>query len=357
MPAAMSVVEETMSYKEQTHALRLAIIGVGIAGQSHLLDAITASGINVVAVCASQQASAAQVASDFGIAAAYSDVSQMLREQQPEAVVVATPPSLLALHTAACLEAHADVLVEKPLAASQRDLNRISTLLSSSGRRLVVAYTRRYRRAWYTASRWLSTGRIGSVNQILCHWQGPYRWRYAPTASTYRANPAKRVAGILLDSGSHILDALLYLTGQLGTIISAALEIDELTQADVAARIVLQQSSGVRVSIIIEDGYEEEQRLVTIQGQSGTITLDEQGATLTTAEDTIYIPDGYRARPVDDLLSLRHNHPIHGTSFEEACAIVTSLLRIYERARHPLLRSPRWFRPRAKVLARLSGAC
>ena len=336
--------------------LRLAVIGVGIAGQSHLLDAVTTPSIEVVAVCARHQERAFHVASDFGIPAAYSDLKRMLEEQYLHAVVVATPPSVLAAHTATCLRAGIDVLSEKPLATHRYAMQELADMQCTSGRNLIVAYTRRYRTAWAAAREWIASDQIGSIVRIACHWCGPYRERYSPSATTYRADPKQRVAGVMLNSGSHALDAILYLMGAVGGVATAELQMDQVSGVDVGGIIELHHPSGASVILDFQDGAHEETKFVRIEGTGGKISIDDEAAHLHRHNGpSTRVADSYHRRPIDDLIAARRGEPTCGASLSEAAEIVRCLIRIYEMAGQPLYMP--WQRPRAKALARLSGAC
>jgi predicted dehydrogenase len=337
--------------------IRLAVVGVGIAGQSHLLDAVTSSEIEVVAVCSRRKESVEGVAADFGVSFAYSNFHAMLDEQSLDAVIIATPPNVIATLTATSLRAGLDVVAEKPLATAQHQLDNLNHVLLESGRSLVVAYTRRYRKAWSAARKWISDGQIGKLLEVECLWRGPYRERYSPTSRSYRADPSQRVAGVFLDSGSHALDAVLYLTGQIGNVLQANLIIDDMSGADIGGNVVLEQSGGAKVLLDIQDiSSVEEIKTVRLIGTVGSIEVDDYSARLNTNDGSkVEILDGYWQRPVDDLLAIRKSQHTFGASLAEACETVRCLIYIYSIAQQPIRNV--WRRPRAKAWARLNGAC
>lgn len=344
------------AFLPRTHHLRLAVVGVGIAGQSHLLDAVTVSDIDVIALCSRQQENAERVAHNFGIPFAYSNLEHMLREQSLDAVIIATPPHVQAVQAALCLHAHLDVLVEKPFAARQHHVREVARALSDSGRFLRVAYTRRYKTAWRQARQWIATGQIGALMTINCSWCGPYRQRYSAVASTYRADPVQRIAGVVLDSGCHALDAILYLTGEVGNVCSVNLEFDEHNQADIAGMVTMTQSTNTTVTLHFQDGAHKEIQSVALEGTGGTIVIDNDGATLQRKNGaTEHIADHYDRRPVDDLLAHHNGQTTYGASFVEASQTIQCVREIYRFSARPL--QPPWRKPRAKALARLSGAC
>lgn len=313
--------------------------------------------MEVVAVCSRRPEPARRVAADFGVPSVYSDLRAMLAEQTLDAVVIATPPNVMAAQAAASLLAGLDVLAEKPLATNRRQLDELGRALKESGRNLIVAYTRRYRRAWMAARDWVSKNKIGSLRTIECLWRGPYRERYSSNGLTYRADPAQRVAGVLLDSGSHALDAVLYMTGMLGNVTQAELARDGTDGADISGMVSITQPSGVKVLLDFQSVLQDEEtKFVRVTGDAGSIEIGDHSARLRTEDgSTSETVDEYMRRPVDDLSAVRDGECTFGASSAEAGATVLCLLQAYTLARQPLNRD--WQRPRAKAWGRLNGAC
>jgi len=332
------------------------VIGAGIAGRSHLLDAVSSPGLDVTAVCCRRIESAASAANDFGVAHAYDDIASMLREQRPQAVVVATPPALLAQHVRMCMVAGCDVLAEKPLGTRSLHASHLRQLEAETGAQLRIAYPRRYRAAWRRAAAWIRAGRIGRLKRVECRWSGPYRSRHSPDAPTYRADPAQRVAGAVLDSGSHALDAILHLTGEVGEVEEAQIVVDDRCRTDVGCRVRLRQRRDMQAVLILQDDRrDEERRVAVITGTAGTIVIDDREARLRCRDGDDCCRDRDVRRPVDDLLAFSQGGVALGCTPDEAGAVLAAIGSIYRRAGTPLP-SP-WRRPRAKAWARPSGAC
>lgn len=101
-----------------------AVIGTGWFGRAHARN--YAQDSNLVAVCDVNEALAANVASEYKDVRAYSDVSEMLKNESIEAVSVVTPPSEIPNLTELCAKAGISVLMEKPLGL---DLESVKNLL------------------------------------------------------------------------------------------------------------------------------------------------------------------------------------------------------------------------------------
>lgn len=345
-----------MNMIANSNPLKIAVIGVGLAGQSHLFDAVTSPNVKVVAVCSKHVVHANAVADYFGVPVAYTDIEQLLLRETPDACVVATPPSIIGTHTIQCLSYGAYVLAEKPLAIFNTDFVKINDLLSQSEDRLSIAYTRRYRHAWRTVRSWIENQLIGMILQIDCCWEGPYRNRYLPSTNTYRGDYNQRIGGVLLDSGCHALDAVQFLTGEIGKVISANVFIDKDADVDVEASVTLEQTSGARVYLDIVSSLGDEKRVVKITGSKGTIIIDEEKAIyLDKNGQKTECTDYYIQRPIADLLKMRNGEQIMGANFFEAKSVVGAIVQSYCLCNFPLKKT--WRRPRAKPISRVQGAC
>src|SRR5438128_733686 len=100
--------------------VRTAIIGCGKVGRIHAAALRSLAESNLVGVCDSDPARAADFAAKYQTTA-YTDLEQMFREAAPQAVCICTPHPLHADAVIRAAKAGVSALVEKPLAASLAD--------------------------------------------------------------------------------------------------------------------------------------------------------------------------------------------------------------------------------------------
>jgi predicted dehydrogenase len=123
----------------------------------------------------------------------------MLERHSPEILHMATPPeSHLELVRLACGARVPVVICEKPLAASAGEARQIVVLCRQVGTALLVNHERRYSRDYRLARERVASGRFGELASI----DGRLHMG--------RGHPP---ADILWDDGTHLLDALRFLTG------------------------------------------------------------------------------------------------------------------------------------------------
>ena len=140
----------------------------------------------------------------------YADHRSLLAAASPDAVEIATPHALHAAHIIDSFQAGCHVLVEKPLVISTEEARQALAKRDEAGKVLLVSYQRRYEPNFRYVRQVVSSGVLGKlefVSAVLS--QG---WMQLSRAK-WRQNPELSGGGMLLDTGSHLLDFLLFATG------------------------------------------------------------------------------------------------------------------------------------------------
>jgi scyllo-inositol 2-dehydrogenase (NAD+) len=139
----------------------VAVIGVGLMGRRHAENAASRiPGAALVAVCDHASDVARRVAGELG-AEASSSIDALLGRRDVHAVVVASPSRFHAEHAIAALDAGKDVLVEKPMAHTLADCDRMLAAAEAARARLQVGFMRRYDPAYAEAERLVASGVLG----------------------------------------------------------------------------------------------------------------------------------------------------------------------------------------------------
>jgi UDP-N-acetylglucosamine 3-dehydrogenase len=121
--------------------LRLAIIGAGIMGANHGRVARSMPEFTVSAICDPDLSRAQAVASSLG-ATATSDVDEAIA--LADAVVLATPSNTHGELGLRVLKANRDLLVEKPIATTVEDAERLVEAAHANDRVLMVGHVERF---------------------------------------------------------------------------------------------------------------------------------------------------------------------------------------------------------------------
>lgn len=144
-------------------AFRAAVVGVGHLGRHHARILAAAPGVELAAVVDVDPARARAVAADVGTAA----VRDVLEVDPPvDGVVVAVPTRDHLRVGLPLLEAGVAVLVEKPIAASTAEADRLIEAAAASGATLAVGHTERHNPAVAAALPLISAPRFIEVHRL-----------------------------------------------------------------------------------------------------------------------------------------------------------------------------------------------
>ncbi|MDX2207528.1 MAG: bi-domain-containing oxidoreductase [Gemmatimonadales bacterium] len=123
----------------------LGFIGSGNYATAVLIPAFKASGAQLLSVASSTGVTGLHAARKFGFQSTTTDTQQLLDDPRVEAVVISTRHDSHAALTVAALDAGKHVFVEKPLALSVEELERVRTAWETKGDRiLMVGFNRRF---------------------------------------------------------------------------------------------------------------------------------------------------------------------------------------------------------------------
>jgi predicted dehydrogenase len=175
-----------------TGRLPVGVIGVGALGQHHARHLAGLREVRLVGVCDIDAGRAAKVAAELGTAA-FVEVDDLLA--RVEAVTVAVPTPAHVDVGLRALELGIPVLMEKPLAATLLEADRLIAAASRHRLQLQVGHIERYNRALRAAEPYLD---------------GP---RYLESQRLAPFQPRGTDVAVVLDLMIHDLDLVLHLTG------------------------------------------------------------------------------------------------------------------------------------------------
>jgi scyllo-inositol 2-dehydrogenase (NAD+) len=139
----------------------IAVVGTGVMGRRHAENAArSVPGARLAALFDADRAVANRVASELE-ADACGSLEQLLARDDVDVVAIASPSRFHAEHAVAALEAGKDVLLEKPMAHSLADCDRIIGAAARAKRRLQIGFMRRYDPAYAEAKRLIASGALG----------------------------------------------------------------------------------------------------------------------------------------------------------------------------------------------------
>jgi predicted dehydrogenase len=224
--------------------IRLALVGCGkVAEVFHLPALSKVHGFTLSAVLDVNPSRALALAAMSGASGVH--VASDLRDLvgRCDAALVALPNYL---HASACiplLEQGCHVLVEKPMAVSAEECDRLIAAARGSGAVLSVAMVRRFIAAYELARELISQRTFGPIRRIRVAEGVAYNW---PATTGFFLKKAEAGGGVLVDFGSHVLDALLWWLGDLTV---SAYEDDAYGGVEAECHAQCTSTAGVAVDI------------------------------------------------------------------------------------------------------------
>jgi myo-inositol 2-dehydrogenase / D-chiro-inositol 1-dehydrogenase len=192
--------------------LRFGLIGYGAWGKHHAAAIRDAPGLTLAGVACRREASAAAARQDLSGIPVYRDYRELLRDPSIDAVDIVTPNHLHGEIGVAALEAGKDVLLEKPMAVTAAECDRLIAVAERSGRVLSIGHELRVSVQWSAIKAMLDAGEIGEpLYALVTLFRFPYRpgaggWRYA----------ADRVGSWILEEPVHFFDFVMWYFEPLG---------------------------------------------------------------------------------------------------------------------------------------------
>ncbi len=147
--------------------LRVVVIGCGqVWEHCHLPALRTLHELEVVGLVDSNVDRVNTIADRLAVTRRYSDYRVMLKETDADVVAVCTPPRLHADIGLAVLDAGKHLFMEKPLALSLHDADRLVNHASASSGKALVGFNLRWHRLVREAGVMLTRGRLGRLETM-----------------------------------------------------------------------------------------------------------------------------------------------------------------------------------------------
>jgi UDP-N-acetylglucosamine 3-dehydrogenase len=241
--------------------IRTAVIGVGSMGKNHARVYTELPDVQLVGVADADGEIAGAVGKRLGVKA-YQDYQEMLAAEHPEAVSIAVPTALHMEVAMAAMQAGADILIEKPIAATVDEAKFLIEQASVLGRKLMVGHIARFNPAIQVLKQKLEAGALGRIFQIICRRVGPF--------------PARiRDVGVVVDLAPHDPDIMRYLTGLEPLRVYAETEQRIHTQHEDLMSGLLRFPDGVTGTLEINWLTPTKVREVLVLGERGLFRVDD----------------------------------------------------------------------------------
>lgn len=188
--------------------LGIGVVGLGLIGQKRIAAAGDSFVIRTVHDIDRSLANNVGKQLDVQVS---NDLEGLLRRKDVDVVVVATPHDQLESVALRATEFGKHVLIEKPGGVSSVGLKRISNAALASNRVVHVGFNHRFHPSLLRTKQLISGGEYGPLLWIRGRYGHGGRPGYE---NEWRADRSRSGGGELLDQGSHLIDLVRFLVGE-----------------------------------------------------------------------------------------------------------------------------------------------
>jgi predicted dehydrogenase len=241
--------------------LKAAVIGVGSMGQHHPRVYTEIASTDLVGVADVNRETSERIAHRHHTSA-YTDYRDLLSQEQPDIVTVAVPTRHHREVVETVMESGADVLVEKPIAATVEEGEALIAKADALDRKLMVGHIVRFSPVIQALKAHLDDGELGRIFQIVCRRVGPF--------------PARiRDVGVVVDLAPHDLDVMRFISGHEPVRVYAETEQRIHTDHEDLVTAQIRFNDGFTGMLEINWLTPVKIREVTVLGENGMFRADD----------------------------------------------------------------------------------
>lgn len=254
--------------------LKWGLIGCGDISRKRVAPALRdLPNCDLVAVSRANFEQAESFAKEFGARKWYRDWTDIIADEEIEAVYIATPVRLHAEQTIAAAEAGKHVLCEKPMAMNVDECDRMITACRANNVKLGIAYYRHFYPAIKRIKEIIAAGEIGHpvIAQI-----NAFEW-FNPEPSSPRhwlIEKSQAGGGPMFDFGCHRIEVLQNILGPITRTVSVLNTVLFERQVEDTGVAAFQFERGTLGVLSITHAARQSQDTVAIFGSQGSIRVE-----------------------------------------------------------------------------------
>jgi UDP-N-acetyl-2-amino-2-deoxyglucuronate dehydrogenase len=235
-----------------TKTIRTALIGVGKVAHTYAQGLSALPQSKFVAVCGRNQERTATFAAQYDVKS-YIDLTTMIRDESVEMVVIATPHPLHADQAVAAAQAGAHVLVEKPMAITAADCDRMIAAAQQNGVKLGVISQRRLYAPVQRMRAAIDAGKIGRPvlgSVTMLGWRSAEYYEMDAWRGTWEGEGG----GVMVNQAVHQLDLFQWLMGPIAEVFGYYANLNHPTiEVEDTAVAVVRFKSGALGTVLVSN--------------------------------------------------------------------------------------------------------
>jgi len=189
--------------------LKVCVVGLNV-GKCHIEDYLASKSVAELIICDMNQSLLHEIGDRYGIQKRYSDFSDMLEKEKPDAVSITVPNKLHMPLTLQAMEAGCHVLCEKPMAINAEEAEKMLKASKACGKKLMINFNQRFDPSRQAIKEMIDSGKLGDIYYVRTLW---HRRRGVPWWYPFHKGKAMLGGGPLIDLGVHVLDRAMWLWG------------------------------------------------------------------------------------------------------------------------------------------------
>ena len=268
--------------------LGFAIYGCGMISPVHANSVLEIEDAELIGAADISYERATDFAKKYNVRA-FSDYSELLNSEEVDAVCICTPSGTHADLAIEALRAKKNVILEKPMAITVQDCDRIIAACEECGKRLMVISQLREKPDIIRAKEIIASGKLGKI--VLCNLQMKYYRSPEYYKGSWRGTKEMDGGGALMNQGVHGIDVISYLCGKIKPKSCQSLVrtlVHDIEVEDTAVAICEFESGALGIITGTTSVYPGFSREIEICGSAGTLIIrDGQIERLVIKEDGI----------------------------------------------------------------------
>ncbi|HZY38416.1 MAG TPA: Gfo/Idh/MocA family oxidoreductase [Mucilaginibacter sp.] len=270
--------------------IKVALIGAGKMGISHLAILGAHPDVHIVGVCDTSKM-VTDVLTKYSGFDCFSDYLQMVDKVKPDAVFIAVPTKVHARFIKDMLDRGIHVFSEKPFCLTPAEGEPLVKLAKEKNLVNQVGYHNKFIGTFREVKRIIETGALGDIHHFVAESYGPVVIR--KKQETWRSDPAEG-GGCLMDYASHVVDLLNYLLAPVQEVLASKLQPIFSNKVEDAVYAMLQLRDGTNGILSVNWSDETHRKMttsVTFYGTRGKIISDANELKVYFNDSNC--PDGY----------------------------------------------------------------
>ncbi len=248
--------------------IRFGVIGAGGFADKKPIPALRESkDCQLEALMVRDLERAKKLAEKHGANKYYDSVDSLLKDKDIDAVYIATPVYMHKEYTIKAAEYGKDILCEKPMALNPAECKEMIKTCQEKRVKLMIGFMMRFHSYHQRIKELINQGTLGKIISARAQL---HLW-YPDTPGAWRQTPKLGGGGAIMDLGSHCIDLLCFLLGDVKEVVTIVDTIAFNYPVEDAATLLLKFKNKAQAIVDNSFAIPNRENLLEIYGTKGTI--------------------------------------------------------------------------------------